>query len=259
MKIPKDEYFKLYNNLELKNQDKYIRCNHPEYGWIPVYILVKHYYDPRPNYPPTLPNRFWHCHHKDFDHTNNHPDNLEWIGNIDHITLHGKRNMRIWVDEEYSEFRKQHSERTSKQSISLWEDKDFRDKIIKASSLATSKRNRENWTNEEYRLNMIKFLCETNSTPERKKEISERTINKWVNGEFSHVGKIVSKSNKTRALDITKKLDESKKGMFTKSFRLLKKVIDSNLLLNSDNYYKIHFDKKKLIGYETALKIYLKY
>ena len=42
-------------------------------------------------------------HHKDFTKTNSNPDNLLWIGNVDHIMLHSKRGAKILTEYNKSE------------------------------------------------------------------------------------------------------------------------------------------------------------
>jgi hypothetical protein len=42
-------------------------------------------------------------HHKDFTKTNSNPDNLLWIGNVDHIMLHRERGAKILTEYNKSE------------------------------------------------------------------------------------------------------------------------------------------------------------
>lgn len=41
--------------------------------------------------------RYLVVHHKDFDKLNNSPNNLEWLGDLEHIGYHSEHSKRLWL------------------------------------------------------------------------------------------------------------------------------------------------------------------
>lgn len=92
--------------------------------------------------------RFLVVHHKDFDKLNNSPDNLEWLGNVEHFSQHSELAKKLWKDPEYREVRRvavkknwgngeyrEKMREVSRRNMTkvaslLWQEKKFRDKQL---------------------------------------------------------------------------------------------------------------------------------
>jgi len=281
----KNEYKKIYEKFDCKLDNKgYLK--YFENKWKFVHTEINKYFNGEP--PTEFPNNNinnnhnWVTHHKDFDKTNNHPDNLEWMGERDHIIYHSKNiqnlHEKIWNNPEFRKMMKDVQSKTgTKNLLKKWQDTKYREKMTKKCSDTVTKL----WENTEYR--------------EIMKQISSNNINKlWLNLDFrENVSKAATKNitklnndpefkemmfnvrSKTGTKNLTKKwqdiefrkkvtIQASEIGKKTgkknitnynnnKSFYLLKNVIDNNLELTEENYKKINGSGSGITSFKTAM------
>ena len=285
MNMNKDEYKKLYEKFNC-NFDKKGYLKYLDITWKYAHTEINKYFNGEP--PIEFPNNNinnnhnWVTHHKDFDKTNNHPDNLEWMGERDHIIYHSKNvqilHKKIWNDPDFREMMKDIQSKTgTKNLLKKWQDPEYREKMTKKCSETVS----ELWGTPEYRemmshvsrnnLNKLwldsdfrekiskaatKNITKLNNDPEFKemmKDIQSKTgtknlLKKWQDPEFVKMMTLKSSENGKKA---------GKKNMTNynnnKSFYLLKNVIDNNLELTEENYKKINGSGSGITLFKTSM------
>jgi len=281
----KNEYKKLYENYDCKLDNKgYLK--YFDNKWKFVHTEINKYFN---GVPPTEfsnnninNNHNWVTHHKDFDKTNNHPDNLMWMGEKDHIIYHSQNikflHEKLWNNIEYREMMKIVQSKTgTKNLLRKWQDSEFREKMIKKCGETVTKL----WENLEFR--------------EMMKQISSNNINKlWLDSDFREkVSKAATKNitklnnnsefkemmfdvrSKTGTKNLLKQWQDpifrkaitlnaaetgkktGKKNMTNynnnKPFYLLKNVIDNKLELTEENYKKINGSGSGITLFKTSM------
>ena len=163
--MERSEYINLYENYKYKLDNRgYIK--YFDLKWKFAHTEINRYFNGEP--PTEFPNNNinknhnWITHHKDFDKTNNHPDNLEWMGERDHIIYHSK-NVEILHKK-------------------MWNDPDYREMMKFAQSKTGTKNMLKKWKNSLFREKMTKLCSETIS-------------NLWLSSEHKEKMKIVSVDN----------------------------------------------------------------
>jgi len=152
-----------------------------------------------------------HCHHLDFNPTNNCPTNISFKTKEEHDEIHredrSKRMKSLWTDE----FREEHSERITKRNIKNWEDPTYRKKmttVLKKNaqereydSEEMSRIGKKAWEDPEFRERTLKRLGDIARSDEGRKratEVGSRVMTKlWKDPEFRERRRIVSSATMT--------------------------------------------------------------
>ena len=185
-----------------------------------------------------LDNNNLTIHHKDFNKTNSNPNNLQWIGNIDHIVIHGTIGGAVLT--KYNK-----SEKKRLRNIELAKEQNWGDRFIayNHSELHTehnkirSKAQKEDWSNPEKKelrskcmqINFDSFTWESIRTNIINDKITNRkTLIEFLNSEtvINHVISI----NTNKRLINKRKIDRTviERLLVEKGFKTITDYISEN-------------------------------
>ena len=286
MIIGKNDYEKLYIKYNLKLNKKGYLMYFEKNQWKFIHTEINRYFNGE--HPIKFinnninKNHNWITHHKDFDKTNNHPDNLEWMGEKDHIIYHGKNieilHNKMWNDLKYREMMKLVQSKTgTKNLLKKWQDPLFREKMTKKCSETVKKlwKNPEYvkmmmqistanfnklWLNSDFREKVSKTATKTitklNNDPNFREMMipicaetgRKNLLKKWQDPLFRE--KIKIKSSETGKKTGKKNLTNYNNN---KSYYLLKNVVDNKLELTEENYKKINGYGSGITSFKTSI------
>jgi hypothetical protein len=231
LKFHKDEYELLYKNFNTSINKKGHLTFFINKKDMPknVHTLINLYYN-KEEYEKkykelieTGVEKYLITHHKDFNKLNNHPNNLQWMGNKEHINYHklsgdliGYKNLKNFIDKVYNP-----------KNIEYNNFEEYREKEKKKASLLGKRTIKKT----------LEFYWYGEGSEERRENKIKHFNNLW-NGENSEEFR---KNNSERLSKRNSTPEHKRKSLEGKIFNIFKKIRNSGEIISKETFLKYKF------------------